>query len=185
MRTHSSRDLQRLLAFYDAADRLAAADDAALFATVPVVSAWSPAQHLIHLGIANGMMLKAIETLCTAETPPNPDASGPNAAGQVVLRLGRMARGRAQAPPRARPPEHPTRAEVTDALRRNRERLAALDPYLPTLAAVEGRLPHPFLGMLSTPQWLRLVRIHSEHHHAIIRDILSQAGHPAGDAPAP
>ncbi|RMH51932.1 MAG: hypothetical protein D6685_17025, partial [Bacteroidetes bacterium] len=92
----ASRDARRLHAFYDAADRLAAADDALLFATVPAVSGWSPAQHLLHLGIANGMMLKAIEVLCTAETPPNPDASGPNEAGQLVLRLGRMARGQAQ-----------------------------------------------------------------------------------------
>lgn len=178
---NASKDFQRLLAFYDEADRLAAADDAVLFATIPAVSGWSPAQHLIHLGIANGMMLKAMYVLSTAETPPNPDAEGPNRAGQIVLRLGRMPRGRAQAPATARPPETPTRAEVADALRRNRDRLAAIEPYLDTLKSVEGRLPHPYLGMLNAHQWLRIVRIHAEHHHAIIRDILSAAPRPAGE----
>jgi hypothetical protein len=45
--------------------------------------------------------------------------------------------------------------------------------HLAPLGAAEGRIEHPRMGMLDGPQWLRFVRIHSQHHLAIVRDILS------------
>ena len=182
LRYDARKEFDRLQAFYADADALAEGAEARLFAQASTVSGWSIAQHLVHCGMANGMMLKAITHLCTADVPPNADADGPTTAGHALLRLGRLPRGRAQAPDAARPPEAPTRDDVRSALHRNRERLSEVETYLPRLPGVPGRLPHPLLGMFNALQWLRFVRIHADHHQAIIEDILAAAAPRPGGA---
>lgn len=76
------------------------------------------------------------------------------------------------APDTVRPPDDLDRAALNEALTRSRTKLEDVGAHLDALAAASGRIPHPSLGLLDGPPWLRFVRIHAEHHHAIVRDIL-------------
>lgn len=166
------REYGRIEACYDEAAAVLAWPDERLFGRAAGVSGWSAAQHLDHLAKANGRALKGVRML--AEGALAGEAGRPNLAGLLVLGLGRLPRGRAQAPAFTLPPEEPGRGELEHSLARNRQALSALAPHLPALSHLEGRLRHPRLGMLDAPQWLRFVRIHSTHHLAIIRDVASR-----------
>jgi hypothetical protein len=161
----------RLHAFYDATAALLGRPDDVLFARDPSVSDWSPAEHLYHIWLANGRSLKAA-VLMAQNALPLQDADAPNDTGRAVLTAERFERGRNEAPDNVRPPDAVTREDLEEALERSRSKLEALAPHLNALAGTTGRLEHPRLGPLNGPEWIRFVRIHSEHHHAIIRDIL-------------
>lgn len=171
-----------LLAFYDAVAGRLEAPSAGLLEPVLVVSGWSVGQHLYHIFRANGSMLKAIRRLATA-SPPLPDGEGPNRLGRLVLERGQFLRGRAQAPEQVRPPSEIDVDMLRRSLELNQHATAKVEPLLPTLGSVPGRLPHPILGPLNAAEWLRVIRVHSEHHLAIIRDIeTAQADETAPDA---
>lgn len=171
--TISVRDeYDRLHAFYDATAALLDRADDVLFAPDPSISDWSPAEHLYHVWLANGRSLKAA-VLIAQNALPLQDADAPNDAGRAVLAEERFERGRNEAPENVRPPDAVTREDLEEALERSRAKLEALAPHLEALAGTTGRLEHPRLGPLNGPEWIRFVRVHSEHHHAIIRDILS------------
>lgn len=160
----------QLRTFYDETAALLDESDDVLFETHPAVSGWSPAQHLYHVWIANGKSLAA--ALYIAHGRGDADGS-PNDAGRAVLETESMPRNRMQAPDSVSPSDDLDRNTLSETLVRSRSKFEELGEQRDTLAAATGRLPHPRLGALSGSQWLRFVRIHAQHHHAIIRDILS------------
>ena len=161
---------RRIAAFFDEAERLLDAPGDVLYRADEAVSRWSPAQHLHHILISNGMMLKGVRLIHAGRGPVTRDG-GPNRAGLVVLQRERFPRGKAEAPDRVRPADRPDRDALTTSLARSRAGLADLEPLLPSLADRDGRLPHPYLGDLNAAEWLRIVRVHSQHHLQIIREI--------------
>ena len=171
-------EYDRIGAFYEATAALLDASDDALFAVNTAVSGWSPAEHLYHIWLANGRSLKAAVLMAQGKIPLS-EEGGPNAEGRQVLAEGRFERGRSEAPDNVRPPASVSRDELTETLRRSRDKLDDLAPHLDVLARVAARLEHPRLGPLDGPQWIRFVRVHSEHHHAIIRDILQSKTSPS------
>lgn len=171
-------EYDRLHAFYDVTAALLGHPDDVLFAPDATVSNWSPAEHLYHIWLANGRSLKAA-VLMAQNALPLQDADAPNDAGRAVLANERFERGRNEAPDNVRPPAMVSRENLEEALERSRAKLEHLAAHLEALAGTTGRLEHPRLGPLNGPEWIRFVRVHSEHHHAIIRDILSS------DAPQP
>ena len=42
-----------------------------------------------------------------------------------------------------------------------------------TIVASELKIPHQLLGPLDAPEWLRFARVHTEHHLAIVDELLS------------
>jgi hypothetical protein len=164
-------EYDRLRAFYDATGALLDHPDDVLFRTDETVSDWSPAEHLYHIGLANGRSLKAALLMAQGALPLQ-EHGEPNEAGRTVLNEGHFETGRYEAPDNVQPPASITRDDVQEALSRSRAKLDDLADHLAVLSTVAGRLAHPRLGPLNGPQWLRFVRVHSEHHHAIIRDIL-------------
>jgi hypothetical protein len=155
---------------YDAFERLLDEPDAALYHVAGDVSQWSPAQHLHHILVADGMMLKGIQLICRGGSRILPEGAL-NDAGRYVLAHG-FVRGRGQAPQAVVPPEEPSRDDLQHSLDRSRHTYHDTEAILPALPDAEGYLPHGYLGELDAAQWLRLARLHSEHHLSIIRDII-------------
>ena len=159
-------------AFFDAVKPLLDWPDETLYRIAGDVSAWSPAQHLYHILRANGMMLKGIHLICHGHRMAD-NEGGPNDAGRRVL-AGGFIRGTGKAPEAVVPPEEVPRETVRESWTRSRRKYEETEAILPQIPDATGRIPHKFLGMLNGSEWLRLARLHSEHHLAIIRDIVGQ-----------
>ena len=162
-----------IAAFFDEAERFLDSPEDVLYRADEAVSRWSPAQHLHHIFVANGMMLKGVQVIHRGGGPVT-EGGEPNRAGWIVLARERFPRGKAQAPDRVRPADRPDRDTLTASLARSRAKLADLEPLLPSLPEHPGRLPHPYLGELNAAEWLRIVRVHSQHHLGIIREITGE-----------
>ncbi len=160
-------------ASYEAFAALLDEPDEALYRAREAVSAWSPAQHLYHILVANGMMLSGVALICRSHAMVLPEGAL-NAAGRAVLTQGRFPRGQGKAPERTQPPAEVSRETLRQALARSRARYEQTASLLADIPAAQGYIPHGFLGQLTAAQWLRLTRIHSEHHLAIIREIAGQ-----------
>ena len=146
------------------------ADASLLVETAPRVSDWSPAQHLHHVADINRRIL---DQLMIVGDGPSSDATGrPNIAGYLVLLMGRLPRGRGQSPEVFRPPETVDLGKLEHRVIANREQLNRLTDHLDRLRQSDSRFPHPVLGDFDTSEWLRFARIHTGHHHRIIRDII-------------
>ena len=165
-------EYRRLGRFYADVETLLERADDVLFQVNEDVSAWSPAQQLFHILRANGMMLKGIQLICHGHRMTEHEGE-PNDAGRYVLAKG-FVRGAAKAPDAVVPPDTVSREELLDSLARSRRKYAETEALLPQIPAAAGRLPHHHLGLLNASEWLRLARLHSEHHRAIIRDIVGQ-----------
>ena len=160
----------QLCTFYDETERLLDQPDDALFGVKEAVSGWSPAHHLYHAWLASGKSLAA--ALYIAQGRGGAEGM-PNDTGRAVLTQETIPRQQMDAPDMVRPPADVDHGALAEALTRSRRKLEEIGAHLDALGTAEGRLPHPRLGALNGPQWLRFVRIHAQHHHAIIRDILS------------
>jgi len=129
-------------------------------ACAPQVSAWSAGMHVQHCAL---VMLEVAGALASSAPPP---AGRPSVLGHVLLRLGRIPRGRAKSPATVRPPERVDPAEVTGLLEKAER----------ALRDVEGMAPaawfrHFAFGTLRRDRALRFVRIHNDHHLRIVEDI--------------
>ena len=162
-----------IAAFFDKAEGLLSQTDDVLYRVNEAVSQWSPAQHLHHIFVADGMMLKGVQLIHRGSGPVSEEGE-PNRAGYIVLQRERLPRGKVQAPDRVRPDDRPDRDALATSLARSRAKLTDVEGLLPSLAECAGRLPHPYLGELSAAEWLRIVRVHSEHHLGIIREITDE-----------
>lgn len=153
--------------------------DAAWHAREATVSSWSVAQQVDHA-------LRAAQTMLAAAASLAPEGAATAAAraararlnlpGRVVLWLGRIPRGRGQAPAAVLPGTEPERELARGRLSEVRTQLDALAPRATELARWPGALPHPALGRFAARHWLRFAPIHTEHHLAIVDDILRAQG---------
>ena len=157
---------------YDESERLLTLPNAQLFTVNEAVSKWSPAQQLYHLWLAGGRMLKAAQVIHQGRGPVATEGEMTR-IGRIILGRGVFPRGKAQAPENVRPPDAVSREELSQSLDRSRRSFAAVEPLLAELPDAKGYIEHPFFGALTAAQWVRCARIHTEHHLAIIRDILA------------
>lgn len=167
-------DYHKLATFYQEAETMRQWSDADLFTAQPEHSAWSPGQHVYHVAIVNGMMLKAIAAICRGSRIVVHEGE-PNRIGRIVLNRQWMPRGKAQAPDKSHPPEDLTRAKLEQALSRSYKRFVDTEALLPILPKQTGRVPHPFMGMLTATEWMRNAQVHAHHHLKIIEDLRSPA----------
>jgi len=169
-----SGEFEALADFYAKAE--AYLDDLAnpeLFGLTSSVSDWSPAQHLYHIWRANASMLKAARVLASGCVDAEPARLSD--AGRRVLTTGHLPRGVASAPEAVRPPDTLDREILRETVRRSREKLDAVAGSSDAVRAAEDGIKHPAWGVLTAPQWVRAARIHSEHHGAIVADILGHS----------
>ncbi len=163
----------RIRAFYDDAEALLDGPEDVLHGVRAEVSAWSPAQHVMHICKSNGGMLKAVQVICEGGEAAQNEGE-PNEHGRRLLESGRFPPG-AEAPSFVRPPDEVSREDLEASLERGRAKLADVEALLPQVAEAEGRVKHPSLGMLGAGHWLRMASIHSQHHQGIIARITARA----------
>lgn len=140
----------------------------------PATSGWSVAQQLDHLLRAGGGMLKAASVIVEGR-PGLAREGGPNPVGRRILASGEFPRGVGKAPASTRPKDAPDPEQLRHSLERVRSRHHELGTRVGSLAQHAGRIDHPYFGPLGADHWLRVARLHSEHHLAIIEDILRDA----------
>lgn len=142
-----------------------------LYAVVPAVSTWSPAQHVQHAIIALRRIFAAVSELRAGSGDAVKPKGSPTLSGRALLLSGWIPRGRAQAPEFAVPDAIPSRAGMRERHDAACERFGELAANATTLRGVPGVIEHPILGGMSAVQWWRFARIHTEHHLAIIDDV--------------
>ncbi|SHG51941.1 hypothetical protein [Flagellimonas flava] len=115
--------------------------------------------------------LKTINRICEAlgESKPEKYKSSFSLSRIFVLTSGVIPRGVAQSPKVVRPPKE----IVTDSLylqleeaRNNLKRLEKLD--------ANAHFRHPYFKLINKGQTKRFLKVHTEHHLKIIRDILKK-----------
>lgn len=171
LRTHTSREYERLEGRLAAMGRWLDEPDATLLGTVPEVSRWSPAQHLYHVSAVNEQVFTGVLDLL--DRPDAPPSARANIAGWIILTLGRIPRGRGQAPERFVPPDDLDHDALADQVTRARMAFERLSGRQPQLQQAAHRMPHPIFGPLRPRQWMRFARIHTDHHLTIVRDIVA------------
>ena len=147
-----------------------ASDPALCEASAPAVSEWSVKDHLEHLSIANGGIVRWIERARDGD-PKLDTGGGPSLAGRIVLLVGAFPRGRGKAPKRTLP-KGTSAEELIAKFRGIRGRVEALEGSLAQLQASRATRNHFAFGNLNAVQWLRFAVIHDHHHQRIIRDVL-------------
>ncbi|HMB92748.1 MAG TPA: hypothetical protein VKP65_17995, partial [Rhodothermales bacterium] len=104
-------------AFYATVEAMLDWPDDRFFKVAEAVSGWSPAQHLYHISIANGMMHKGVGLICQGHEMVKPEGQI-NKVGRWALGREQFPRGKAQAPQGSVPPDAPSRDEVRKAMAR-------------------------------------------------------------------
>ena len=92
-----------------------ASDPAVYEASAPRVSGWSVKDHLEHLSIAHGGIIRWIERACDQD-PELETGGSPSLVGWIVLLAGAFPRGRGKAPERTLPTGADA-VELADSLR--------------------------------------------------------------------
>lgn len=154
----------------------AAWPDERLYAVAPAVSAWSPAQHLEHVCLVAAAVLERLDALRSGgEREDRREHGSPRLAGRAVLMAGRIPRGRGQAPDFSLPAKVPGRSALRELCSRVGRQVTETAAHAASFRGVRGVIRHPLLGWLNAAQWWRFLRVHSEHHLAIVEDIRARA----------
>ncbi|MBI1290880.1 hypothetical protein GC173_06500 [bacterium] len=135
------------------------------------LSLWSPVQQVHHAALVVRAVLERIEVLYADESPEILRSGRPTGRGYAVLLFGRIPRGRGRSPePYISPPET-TRAEVEELLKTVDKQLQVAVERARYLYDVKGRWPHPVLGAFNCAEWVRFLRVHTDHHLEIAEQI--------------
>ena len=160
-----------LARFYERAEKVQAWDAEAFLEPEPAVSAWSAAEQLFHVGLANELALRNVQGLLDGRGRMIRPFESITDLAVDVLERGRYPRGESEAPRTVRPPKRVDPAILADILAGNRTALERLQPRLGEILDAPDVVPHHELGDLSAAQWLRFARMHAMHHFLIVRDI--------------
>jgi hypothetical protein len=138
------------------------------------LSGWSAGQHLAHVSLANRSIAAAVKAILVGG--PEVDAAGRTSQMvQTILATGQIPRGAASAPEGTEPGEERSDAELhelTSHARADFRRLVALETAILT---VPGTVAHPVLGPLGASDWVHFAGIHTDHHLAIVDEILAHS----------
>lgn len=146
--------------------RTLAAAESQLFTTAQC-SAWCPSEHLDHIVKVSASI---VNRLLQMDAPPT---KGVSALGRIILAVGRIPRGRGNAPERLRGARL-SAADLHASVAKLEEKLGLLSDV--HLAEKRGPIvPHPRFGGLRPAQALRFAAVHNDHHLRIIEDILKRA----------
>jgi hypothetical protein len=140
--------------------------DPRLFATAQC-SAWCPSEHLDHI-------VKVSESIVSRLLQMDaPATGGVSPLGRIILAVGRIPRGRGNAPERLRGARI-SAAELHASVVKLEGKIDLLSDV--HLAETRGPIvPHPRFGGLRPGQALRFAAVHNDHHLRIIEDILRRS----------
>lgn len=138
-------------------------DDA--FDVTPPAGGWSYAEVYSHIMQATLLAHIALDRCTNGNPKPVKDKA--NWLGKLVLFFGRFPPGmRIKAPQKVSdkmPAQKITKEDARNLIIKCRKRLEDALPQVKN-DTVKNRSKHPRLGMLNSPQWLRFIRIHLQHH---------------------
>ena len=138
-------------------------------------SAWSPAQHLFHVLLANELSLKNVLALRAGEgLLVRPFEEQMPEAEELLVR-GTFPRGQTRAPRIVTPPPRVDPEVLADVFRSTVELLARVRSLPEDLGDPSLCVPHQALGQLDGSRWVRFVHIHTAHHAGIVQELLDAA----------
>jgi len=132
------------------------------FTETPPIGGWSYAEVYSHIMQANLGSSIAAEKCCRKTGVIT--NKGMNWKGKLVFLLGSFPPGKRKAP--ASLDAITKKISKEDArnliikLRKRVDEIVHLAAHAPT----DSKIAHPGLGMLTAPQWLKFIRIHTRHH---------------------
>jgi hypothetical protein len=136
----------------------------ALFGKTPPSGGWSYAEVYSHIFKANVGCIRAINSCASKACAVA--SKGLNLAGLFTLGFSRFPPFAAKQPQQMAdraPAEKITKEEARNQLVKLRKLLENIKPAVHQ-SNRRCRQPHPRLGMLNAGQWLKFIRIHSQHH---------------------
>ncbi len=135
------------------------------------VSGWSASEQVQHVLLANKWALSAVVAMLLGRGE-FADSGRKNLLGTVLLRFGRIPRGKAQAPEAARPDPAVEVAELAAILQKQWGYLERIKDRRTEVPTLEKRFNHPILGDFSASDAIRFVRVHTSHHLKLVDKIL-------------
>jgi hypothetical protein len=140
------------------------------------VGKWSAAQILHHLALSVDGVGQQLQRRAVDDAPKS-RRSKPHQAvlRHLVLGLGRIPPGLPMAQP-AVPDAHPDPELASAQFRMGVERLTAIQEGWPEPRKLGTFTPHPLLGDLNFPEWVRFHYLHCRHHAGQIRERLKSSG---------
>lgn len=151
MSTYLKQELQEVERYFELEDKVN-----------PAVSVSGVYWHLHHILQAGGGMLYNLRKSNPAEYKP-----AFNANRLFVFTFKRLPRGKAKAPKNLKVPEVITKEILQDQLAKTKDAIARLNEV-----PKNGFVNHFVFGHLNLKRTKTLVKIHTQHHLRIIRDIL-------------
>lgn len=165
-----SYEYNRISLSYTAMGEILDWPESRLFARVPDVSNWSVGQQIVHISMTNSGMWRSIGKILSEREPAVENSV---VAPQVIelLRGESFERYAVKAPPVVQPPDKITIDEIRKWASISHTAFRRMADIAPTLPENTFYVSHPIIGSLNARAWLRTLRIHCEHHLAIIRDV--------------
>ena len=174
MATRTDRDLAAIDRLYSRMEAQLQKPEAVLRERTDV-SGWSAAQQIQHVLLANKWALSSIVAMLLGRGD-FAESGRKNLLGTILLRLGRIPRGKAEAPEAARPDPGVPASELLASLQKQRGYLARITEKHDEVPALKQRFNHPILGDFSASDGICFVRVHTSHHLKIVDEILTAAG---------
>ncbi|QJD96756.1 DinB family protein [Mucilaginibacter robiniae] len=132
------------------------------FTETPPIGGWSLAEVYSHILQADLGSTIAAEKCCLKTGVHT--RKGLNWKGKLVFLLNRFPPGKRKAPAAiANLTQKISKEEARNLIVRLRKRVDSIMPMLHN-APQDVKISHPGLGMLDARQWLKFLRIHTEHH---------------------
>lgn len=130
----------------------------------PKVSKVQVAWHLDH-------SLKVINAVCDALSASDPNLYKKQFSGNrwICFTFNYIPRGIGRAPRSVRPPDNISTNEILEQLQLAKHKIVSLD----TLDD-RANFNHPYFKILNRDQSKRFLKLHTQHHLKIIRDILGK-----------
>lgn len=152
---------------------LSLCEERTVIAFSPRISAWTVARQLDHLSrVGHDISARLARAIEDGDFGDRETGKSMMFTGRVLLGIGWLPRGVAQAPRSVIPDENPKAAALEESFVRLRAGYAALSSREDSIAPSRARMKHPYFGGLKPATWVRFLGVHQHHHLKIVRDIL-------------
>lgn len=135
-----------------------------LFNVTPPKGGWSYAEvydHVLQMGIISSVAMERCANLKGELNSP-----GPGLWGRIVFFLGAFPIVKLKVPETVAAKNPAKKISKEDAVSLIAKLRKRLNGAIPTIKkeTFHSRIKHPRLGMLNAAEWLKFIRIHTEHH---------------------
>jgi hypothetical protein len=145
------------------------------FTETPSIGGWSYAEVYSHIMQANLGSTIAAEKCCRKTGVIT--SKGMNWKGKLVFLLGSFPPGKRKSPAALDAiTKKISKEEARNLIIKLRKRVDEI-VHLAAHAPADSKIAHPGLGMLTAPQWLKFIGIHTQHHLKQLNNIQKSFPH--------